>query len=289
MKPKFYGYCRASTKGQEYTYEAQRKAITTHYLHNYRDKYEWGGWYEDRAVSGGKPFTERPAGMKLWTAIKPGDVVCFSKMDRAFRNVMDASKLLHLCNAQGIGLVFLDMALDTATPLGKFVAHLLASVAELERHWIGQRTREALAARGSRPTKNQPPPGWKVLDDKTSLPDDTERQLIEWMVTQHDTYLWSWKTIAQYLTDKGVRRFNGTRYHQSWISYALRARADGYPERGNHRSYYKARAKGKRGGNNPGPRKIKARRLRSLLVDQGVIEVSSLPSEDPAQTPGQTP
>lgn len=288
-KPKFYGYCRASTKGQEYTYEAQRKAITLHYLTKCRETHEWGGWYEDKAVSGGKPFTERPAGMRLWTVIEPGDVIAFAKMDRAFRNTRDASNFLHLCDRKQVGLIFLDIALDSATPLGKFVAHLLASVAELERHWIGQRTREALAARGSRPTKNQPPPGWKVLDDGTPVPDETERQLMEWIVKQHDVHMWSWQMIARYLLEKGVRRPNGTKYLQSWISYALRARKDGYPERGNSRTYYKSKATGKRGGYRPGPKVIRAHRLQSLLADQGVIELSSSPSEDPDQTPDQKP
>jgi DNA invertase Pin-like site-specific DNA recombinase len=42
-------------------------------------------------------------------------------------------------------LVALDCAVDTTTPAGEAMAHVLATFAQFERRLIGQRTREALA------------------------------------------------------------------------------------------------------------------------------------------------
>src|SRR5438046_6513940 len=47
--------------------------------------------------------------------------------------------------AQGWALVALDAPVDTTTPAGEAMAHVLATFAQFERRMIGQRTREALA------------------------------------------------------------------------------------------------------------------------------------------------
>jgi len=232
--PTFYGYCRASTSGQQYTYEAQRAAITKAYEGKYRDEgYEWGGFFEDKATSGSKPFTERDQGLRLWVSVQPGDVVCWSKMDRAFRNVFDAAQLLEMFSAKKVSLLSLDIALDTATALGKFVMHLLASVAELEREWVRTRTKEALAVRQEKglPHGGRPPAGWMKKPDGTWAHDNIERKLMEWLVLMHDKKGWSWDRLVAFLKRKKLRRANGDRYHQPWIHYALKAREAGYPGR----------------------------------------------------------
>src|SRR5437764_11068201 len=55
--------------------------------------------------------------------------------------------------AQGWALVALDCAVDTTTPAGEAMAHVLATFAQFERRLIGQRTREALAARRAQGAK----------------------------------------------------------------------------------------------------------------------------------------
>lgn len=240
----FFGYARASTAGQEYTFEVQRRKITQEYERAYREQgFLFGGLFEDKATSGGKPFLEREAGARLWAACSRGDVVCVSKMDRAFRNVLDAAGLLKHSESTGISLVFLDMSLDTGTSLGKFVAHLLASVAELEREWIRQRTREALQIRQEKglPHGGRPPAGWMRTPDGVWVPDETERTLLDWVVAAHDKSGWTYTQIVAHLKSKGIRRANGHRYHQPWLHYALRARAAGYPGRDGWRDQVGAR------------------------------------------------
>ena len=57
----------------------------------------------------------------------------------------------------------LDCAVDTSTPAGEAMAHVLATFGQFERRLIGQRTKEALAAKkaagvrlGRRPNVPQP-------------------------------------------------------------------------------------------------------------------------------------
>jgi DNA invertase Pin-like site-specific DNA recombinase len=46
----------------------------------------------------------------------------------------------------GVGLVVLDQSIDTTTPSGKLLFHVLGSIAEFERDLIRERTRAGLAA-----------------------------------------------------------------------------------------------------------------------------------------------
>ena len=231
---KAYGYCRASTAGQHYTFESQRKAITIYYENHLKDKgYEFGGWFEDHATSGEKPLAERTGGQALWAAAQPGDCVIWSKLDRAFRNVVDGANTLNLFATKGISVHSLDIQLDTSSSLGRFVMHLLVLLGELERDWIRSRTREALAVRQSKglPHGGRPPAGWKKEESGNWVPDTAERSLLDWAIIQHKTHGVGWPRIAARLKQLNVRRANGDGYHQAWFHYAVKAKAAGYPGR----------------------------------------------------------
>jgi putative DNA-invertase from lambdoid prophage Rac len=289
--PKFYGYCRASTAGQQYTFEAQQKAITQAYESKYKvEGYEWGGFYEDKATSGGKPFTERPKGLALWVTAQSGDMICWAKMDRAFRNVFDATTLLEMFSTKGVKMLSLDIALDTGTALGKFVMHLLASVAELEREWIRTRTKDALAIRQEKglPHSRRPPIGWKKRPDGWWVHDDAERKLIDWAIDLNATGV-SWDKIVERLRVEGIRRANGDRYHQPWFHYAVKAKAAGYPGRDGWRENCAFGGSVRRKGAKAYRRLIKAAPHTPPEVCPSDPSESSSPSGDHDQTPGQTP
>lgn len=76
-----------------------------------------------------------------------GDVLMVAKLDRLTRSVHDATGLMLRAEKSGWGLVALDVAVDTTTPQGAAMAQVLAVFAELERRLIGQRTKDALAAK----------------------------------------------------------------------------------------------------------------------------------------------
>lgn len=285
--PKFYGYCRASTSGQSYTFEAQQKVIRAAYDSRFSETHEWGGFYEDKATSGAKPFTERPEGLKLWVLAQPGDMVAWSKMDRAFRNLFDMASLLQMFDAKGVGFLSLDVALDTSTPLGRFVHHLLGSVAELERHWISQRTKEALAVRIEKglPTGNRPPAGWKKNSSGEWDWDTAERRLLAWCRDQHDNHGRSWDKIVAELKARGVRRANGHQFHQCFLHYAMKAMDAGFPGRDGWRELCARGGSIRRGKavRKPGDPPLPA----SAYL--GSTAPSSSQSDNPDQPLGQTP
>ena len=286
--PKFYGYTRASTAGQQYTHEAQEKAILKSY-EGYKGTHEWGGMFQDKATSGAKPFTEREEGLKLWVVAQPGDVICWSKMDRAFRSVYDAAQLLQMFAAKGVSLLSLDISLDTGTALGKFVMHLLASVAELEREWIRTRTRDALAIRQEKglPHGTRPPVGWMRNRLGTWVPDKGERLLIDWAIKANEGGM-SWDKIVAMLKKKKIKRSNGDGYHQPWFHYAVKAKAAGYPGRDGWREQCAYGGSVRREKRKAFRRQLRAAARQHPEVCPDGTSESSLPSSGPSQTGDQT-
>ena len=60
-------------------------------------------------MSGSTPLTERPQGQKLLAALRPGDAIATSKLDRMFRSASDALATLESFKEQGIGLHMIDL------------------------------------------------------------------------------------------------------------------------------------------------------------------------------------
>ena len=73
------------------------------------------------------------------------DALIVAKLDRLSRSMLDFTTVMAQAQKQGWALVALDCAVDTTTPAGEAMAHVLATFAQFERRLIGQRTREALA------------------------------------------------------------------------------------------------------------------------------------------------
>lgn len=71
-------------------------------------------------------------------------ILVVSKLDRLSRSLLDFAGLMQQADAEGWRLVVLDMNIDTTTPSGALVAHVMASFAEYERRIIGARTSSAL-------------------------------------------------------------------------------------------------------------------------------------------------
>ena len=59
----------------------------------------------------------------------------------------------------GVDLVVLDQAIDTGSPAGRMLFHVLAAIAEFEHDLIAERTRDWLAAARARRGGKLPPRG----------------------------------------------------------------------------------------------------------------------------------
>lgn len=138
-------YLRVSTAEQADSgagLAAQRSAIEREAEHR-----AWGApaWYSDGGWSG--KDLDRPEMARLLTEIRRGDVLVTAKVDRLSRSLVDFATLVERSQRQGWSIVTLDLGLDLSTAQGEFVASILAAFARMERRLIGQRTRDAMAAK----------------------------------------------------------------------------------------------------------------------------------------------
>jgi site-specific DNA recombinase len=106
--------------------------------------------FRDEGVSAGKPLAQRPAGAQLLKVVKQGRAknVLAVKLDRPFRDAIDCMSRATEWDAAGVGLHLLDMggpAVDTRSAAGRFMLHVLAAAAEMERNRIREGTRDVLA------------------------------------------------------------------------------------------------------------------------------------------------
>ncbi len=99
------------------------------------------------AGASGSSMRKRPALADALALVDhgQGDVLAVAKLDRLSRSVLDFAQLMVRARDLGWGLVALDLGVDTTTTSGRLVANVMVSVAEWERDFISQRTREGLA------------------------------------------------------------------------------------------------------------------------------------------------
>lgn len=144
---KVVGYVRVSTSEQADSgagLAAQRAAIESDCA---RRGWELVAILEDGGFSA--KSLVRPALQQALAMLKAGHagVLMVSKVDRLSRSVLDFCTVLATAERQRWALVALDLAIDTTTPAGQLMANILAVFAEYERKLVGQRTRDALAAK----------------------------------------------------------------------------------------------------------------------------------------------
>ncbi len=133
-----YGYARVSTEDQ--TLELQRSEL------------QGKGCTKIFAekISGAR--SDRPQLAKLLKALKAGDVVVVTKLDRLARSTHDLQSILRAIQTSSADFKVLDTpSLDTTNPYGKLLFDILGALAEFERSLIKTRTsegRKAARARG---------------------------------------------------------------------------------------------------------------------------------------------
>lgn len=107
--------------------------------------------FTDEGVSGGA--TKRPQLDQALAVLKAGDVLVVWKLDRLGRSL---SHLIHLASElgeRGVGFKSLSEAMDSTSPHGKLLMHVMGALAEFERSLIVERTRAGLTAAKRRGTK----------------------------------------------------------------------------------------------------------------------------------------
>jgi len=126
-------YARVSTTGQ--TAENQLLA-----LKSFAAARGWAATeFVDHGVSGTR---ERRAALEALLAearARRVDIVACVKLDRLARSVHHLVAMAREFEALGVDLVVLDQSIDTTTPAGRLLFHMLAAISEFERDLIRDR------------------------------------------------------------------------------------------------------------------------------------------------------
>lgn len=93
---------------------------------------------------------ERRGLEQLLAFARSGDTVIVWKLNRLGRSLKDLIETLNLLKDQGVDFISLTEHIDTTTPGGKLIFHLMGALAEFERDLIRERTNAGLAAARAR-------------------------------------------------------------------------------------------------------------------------------------------
>lgn len=100
----------------------------------------------------GKRF-DRPQFLRMLDTACAGDIIVVWRLDRLGRSLKELIETVNALAERGIEVRSLKEHIDTSTPTGKLMFHLMAALAEFERDIIRERTQaglEAARARGRR-------------------------------------------------------------------------------------------------------------------------------------------
>lgn len=126
------GYARVSTQDQNLA--LQRDALAAAGCERV---------YEDVASGAG---VHRPGLERAMDMLRQGDTFVVWKLDRLGRGVKHLVDLVAALQARGVQFASLTDGIDTSHPAGRFFFHVMASLAQMERELIVERTRAGLEA-----------------------------------------------------------------------------------------------------------------------------------------------
>ena len=104
--------------------------------------------FVDHGVSG--KLAKRPQLDACLAYLREGDTLVITRMSRAMRSLRHMLDLHAELERRGIGLVVIKQHIDTTTPQGRLVFHIMAAIDEFQRELIVEGTLEGLAAARAR-------------------------------------------------------------------------------------------------------------------------------------------
>ncbi|MBK5447044.1 recombinase family protein [Peribacillus sp. TH24] len=130
------GYARVSTQEQN--------------LQMQMDELQKFGCFEifEEKITGTK--RDRPALNEMIKMLREGDRVVVYKLDRISRSTKHLIELTELFEEKGVEFVSIKDNIDTSTATGRFFFRMMASIAELERDIISERTKAGLSSARAR-------------------------------------------------------------------------------------------------------------------------------------------
>lgn len=130
---KIYGYARVSTHDQNL--DLQLAALK---------QARCDRIYTDQGVSGAA--IRRPGLERILKKLKPEDTLVVWRLDRLGRSLHYLITTIEHLRLRNIHFVSLQEDINTSTPSGKLMFHIMAVLAEFERGLISERTRAGIAS-----------------------------------------------------------------------------------------------------------------------------------------------
>ena len=182
--------------------------------------------WSDPGVSGSVPLAERPEGGNMVKALRGGDLVIATKLDRVFRDMRDALNQVEEFRDRQIDCVLLDICPDlksitSQNSAGQFNFQVLAAAAQFERSRQRERqadSREARRRQG-KPMNANPPIGWSIKNG-ILVRNEHEQARLELINILHQEGR-SLRAIAHELEIRGYHNRSGKPMDASQISKLL--------------------------------------------------------------------
>jgi DNA invertase Pin-like site-specific DNA recombinase len=224
------GYVRVSTEKQDVSLEAQEAQI--------RAMAVVKGWELAEVVVDRDEFSgdmERPGLQRVLEMVKGKQVgaLIIAKLDRLTRSTRDVIHLIDLFNKKKVTLVSLAESLDTKSSMGRFFVRMIASLAELERETIGDRTRTGMGHLKSLGMPVGPAPyGWRAqqsnrlvpLSGKLPLVEDAAEQALLQQVQALRADGMSLREITHWLNAAGHKTRRGTAWRFQYVARLVKGR-----------------------------------------------------------------
>lgn len=223
--PTAYAYIRVSTIDQAtkgYSLDTQEQSAKRYFdLLSLNEKYKglvYGGFYSEAGQSAYKVrFAERTEGSKLIEQLEPGDHIIFCRLDRAFRSLVDGVTQMEKWRDEGINVHFVDQFINMDTANGRFVANLLAAVAQWESDIKSERCREVARRKknAKQPVNQKTPHGMKLAGrgkNKRYVMAPEERPCIRLMRIYRNVRGMSYDRISKVLDEIFAARENRKPY-----------------------------------------------------------------------------
>ena len=221
---KAIGYIRVSTSEQALegiSLDNQRAKIKAYCLLN---DLELVSIIEDAGKSGKSLNREGMQELLPIIRSKSVDTLIVYKLDRLSRRVLDTLNIIEALEKVGITFHSLNERIDTSTAMGRFFLNITASLAQMERDQISERTKDALQMKISNNERaGQIPYGYRLAKDGNALlPIHDEQEAIKVAKELHSQGH-SYRSIARELERAGYRPHEGKWHHQKVRNILKRA------------------------------------------------------------------
>lgn len=217
-EPLCLAYIRVSTDLQELSMEAQTSRLM---LTSRQKSLPDPKIFADDDTSGGIDFAKRPQGQQLLAmaqaARADGRAVTLmtTKVDRFGRDRLDIEQTVRLLQGWDVELVFLDINVDTTTPMGSAFLGFAAIFAQLERSQIRERIQTVLDyKRGKGELTGTVPYGWNAVETghltskgvkvRKLVDNPEEQRWILRMLQLRNEAGWGYHSIAKFLNEQNV-------------------------------------------------------------------------------------